>query len=76
MNNGLPSLLDAIFGKNDLTQVSLEEIMKWSANSHPLMLPIFCLSKEIERTKCGSSRNAKLYGLRCILIMRSGYRPC
>jgi hypothetical protein len=45
MNNGLPSLLDAIFGKNDLTQVSLEEMYEVVSEFPSFNAAHFLLSK-------------------------------
>ncbi len=48
MNNGLPSLLDAIFGKNDLTQVSLEEMYEVVSEFPSFNAAHFLLSKKLK----------------------------
>lgn len=48
MNSGLPSLLDAIFGKNDLTSVSLDELYELINEFPSFNAGHFLLSKKLK----------------------------
>jgi hypothetical protein len=49
MNNGLPSLIDAIFGKQDLTLVSLDEMYEVIKEFPSFNAAHFLLAKKLKQ---------------------------